>query len=242
MTAIVFAGPSLFGADTSTFGEIDLRPPAGKGDLLAAALAGASAIGLVDGTFEFGAATWHKEILCAIDRGVLVFGAASMGALRAAECAAFGMVGIGRVYADYAEGRRQSDADVAIMHAPAALAYRPLSEALVDMDATLDRLSETGALSTEMAALLGNAARAAHFKDRTWPIITARAGFDGEQAGKLLELLRTCRVSVKTADALALIAALQDENLRSRPAPRLPAPFNRTMFFESLLCDIRNRR
>ncbi|MEJ0097006.1 MAG: TfuA-like protein [Bauldia sp.] len=50
-----------------------------------AVLAGASVIGLVDGVFENVASVWHKEILYALSEGVQVFGAASMGALRAAD-------------------------------------------------------------------------------------------------------------------------------------------------------------
>ena len=48
---------------------------------------------------------WHKEILFALSEGIDVYGAASMGALRAAELDAFGMRGIGDVYSAYAEGR-----------------------------------------------------------------------------------------------------------------------------------------
>ena len=110
MTPLIFAGPSLYTVTPEQLSGIDLRPPAGKGDLLAAIRAGAKVIGIVDGTFEYGASVWHKEILFAIRQGVAVFGAASMGALRAAECADFGMIGIGRVFADYAAGRRRSDA------------------------------------------------------------------------------------------------------------------------------------
>ena len=41
------------------------EPSAGKGDLLAAGLGSAKVIGLIDGTFEFGAATWPYW-LCAV--------------------------------------------------------------------------------------------------------------------------------------------------------------------------------
>ena len=46
---------------------------------------------IVDGSFQWTPAVWHKEILWAMGRGVHVFGAASMGALRAAELDGFGL-------------------------------------------------------------------------------------------------------------------------------------------------------
>ncbi|MDY0872693.1 TfuA-like protein [Dongia rigui] len=233
MTPIVFAGPSLHGIASERLAGIDLRPPAGKGDLLAAVQAGGQAIGVIDGSFEYGASVWHKEILFALRRGVAVFGAASMGALRAAECAAFGMVGIGRVFADYEAGRRRSDGDVAMVHAPAALGYKPLTEALVDMDETLARLLATAKIDADIAGRLGAAASALHFKDRTWPQVLAAAGIDGAAKDDLTALLRAHRVSIKTEDALALI-----DHMRALPAARATPPafdFNETLFFREMM-------
>src|SRR5215212_2065593 len=50
---------------------------------------------LIDGAFARVPAVRHKEILFALSRGIDVHGAASMGALRAAELAPFGMKGHG---------------------------------------------------------------------------------------------------------------------------------------------------
>src|SRR5688572_2369741 len=109
MQAAIFAGPSIHGIARALFDAFEFRPPAACGDIIAALHDGVHAIGLIDGVFESTAAVWHKEILLALERGVAVYGAASMGALRAAECHAFGMVGIGRIFADYASGRRVAD-------------------------------------------------------------------------------------------------------------------------------------
>jgi len=61
-------------------------------------------IGIVDGYFERVPAVWHKEILWAMSRGVHVLGAASMGALRAAELHPFGMVGVGAIFEGFRDG------------------------------------------------------------------------------------------------------------------------------------------
>lgn len=237
---VIFAGPSLYGVTRDRLHGVDLRPPAGKGDLLAAAMAGVPAIGLIDGTFEYGAAVWHKEILWALDRGIPVLGAASMGALRGAECAAFGMIGIGTVYADYADGHRQSDADVAVVHAPAALGYRPLTEALVDIDATLVHLRALDEVTEAIGQQLAASAKTLHFKQRSWAQIVAHAGYDGPAAAAILKQLRSGKISAKTTDALALVDAIRSIDLAARGS-RLTGALNRTLFYQSLEQEMRGK-
>src|SRR5205807_2174388 len=99
MTAIIFAGPSLpprlRPAEESLIGW---RPPVRQGEFYRAALARPAVIGVIDGYFEVVPTVWHKEILWAMAQGIYVFGAASIGALRAAELDVFGMRGIGAIY------------------------------------------------------------------------------------------------------------------------------------------------
>lgn len=207
---ILFAGPSLPDAAALRQDGIAARPPAAHGDVLAAVRAGATAIGLVDGNFEHVAPVWHKEILHALEAGVTVFGAASMGALRAAECDGFGMIGIGRIYEDYAAGRRVDDADVALLHGPAELGYPALSLPMVNVDATLDRLAASRRLGDQDIARLREAARALFYKDRTWPAILDRTGSGGDNRRQLLQLFHAEAVNQKRQDALALLRALTD--------------------------------
>jgi len=208
---IVFAGPSIFGIDSALLAGLELRPPAGRGDILLAVADGATAIGLIDGLFDTQPSVWHKEILYALQQRVPVLGAASMGALRAAECAAFGMIGVGGIFEEYASGSRVADADVGVAHAPAELGYQPMSVALVDVEATLRTLHRLGQMPPTVCARLLERARGLHFKHRTWDAI-----FDPD-AGDLLEAARA-QPSRKTADA-----ALLRKQLRGRL--RRPAPF-----------------
>ncbi|MGZ5959233.1 MAG: TfuA-like protein, partial [Myxococcaceae bacterium] len=96
---IAFLGPSLPAAEARGLGELELRPPARRGDIWRALVRAPRAIALVDGVFEASPSVWHHELRAALDAGVRVFGAASMGALRAAELAAEGMRGVGCVHA-----------------------------------------------------------------------------------------------------------------------------------------------
>lgn len=207
---VLFAGPSLFGQSYDRTG-LEVRAPARQGDLHRAVLDGADAIGLVDGVFGFVPSVWHKEILFALKQGVRVLGAASLGALRAAECAPFGMEPVGPIAHSYARGERVEDADVCLAHAPAELDFMPLSEPLVDVEATVAAMRAT---ESEGAALLA-AAQAIYFVDRTVDAIAAVAGLPAEFADRY----RAARVGAKTADALLLV-----DRLRALPAGRGELP------------------
>lgn len=134
---VVFLGPSLAVAEAARLLPARFRPPARQGDVVAALRDGARRIVLLDGTFEAHPAVWHKEILAALSDGVPVHGAASMGALRAAELAAFGMAGHGRVFAAYRDGLVEDDGEVALLHGPAELGFPALTLPLVTLRARI---------------------------------------------------------------------------------------------------------
>src|SRR4051794_37877247 len=106
---MVFVGPTLSREEVRALApSVIVVHPAAAGEILDLALARrrADRIVLIDGYFERMAAVWHKEILFAIERGIEVWGASSMGALRAAELAPFGMIGVGEIYQAFARGAR----------------------------------------------------------------------------------------------------------------------------------------
>jgi hypothetical protein len=104
-TRVIFVGPSLYGCQVDYQPEERWIPPARCGDILETCRQNKpSQIVLIDGVFYQDLAVWHKEILYALLQGVTVIGAASMGALRAAELDRYGMIGIGKIYQMYREG------------------------------------------------------------------------------------------------------------------------------------------
>ncbi|MBX4970158.1 TfuA-like protein [Rhizobium binae] len=207
---IIFAGPSLPDAAELAGEAIRVLPPAMQGDVLAAAEKGANVIGLIDGGFEYAAPVWHKEILRALSLGVTVLGAASMGALRAAECHSFGMVGVGRIFEDYRSGRLVDDAAVALVHAPSALGSKPLTIPLVNVSATLDAMERKGLLPGGVRRELENAAGAVFFKRRTWrSIVEQCTGIAEPDRPKLLTALVGHSVDQKRIDALELLKAVR---------------------------------
>ena len=57
---VFFVGPSLPDAEAYADSTMVIRPPACQGDVMRALEEGATAIGLIDGQFEFVAPVWHK--------------------------------------------------------------------------------------------------------------------------------------------------------------------------------------
>ncbi len=173
--AIAFAGPSTNQLQLSDWPHVDFAPPAQAGDIAAASAAGYRVIGLIDGFFGASRSPWHKEIAWAMRDGARVFGASSMGALRAAELHTLGMVGVGRVFQLYADGTVTADDEVTLIHAPAEAGYMPLSEALANIRLNAIDAVTAGAMAPEAFELLMSAGRGVHYSERSLPSIVAEA-------------------------------------------------------------------
>ncbi|KQT53111.1 hypothetical protein ASG43_19200 [Aureimonas sp. Leaf454] len=233
MVKVLFAGPSLHGVAERP-ADIERRAPARQGDLLAAVHDGATVIGLVDGLFETVASVWHKEILFALAEGVEVLGAASLGALRAAECAPFGMVPVGWIAQRYIGGELDDDAAVAQLHAPAELGFQAVTEALVDVEAAVADLRRRSAVSPAEASRLLAAARATFFKERTYARLAETAGLSRERGLEIKAAVGALGPRLKQRDALRLVEAmlaLPDARRSVRPGWTLsrPAAFSRSL-------------
>ncbi|WP_105386596.1 TfuA-like protein [Neorhizobium alkalisoli] len=223
---IVFVGPSLPNAHQLAGTGIKVRPPAIQGDLRRAVDEGATAIGLIDGAFEYVAPVWHKEILFGLANGVTIYGAASMGALRAAECQAFGMIGVGEIFRGYASGGLVDDADVALLHGPEEVNYVAVTLPLVNVTATLARCRRKDVICAQEERWIAESANALFFKARTWVAIVERCGeIEPLRLAELLTILKTQYVDQKRLDALSLIEALRQT---SQPSAVPSFDFNRT--------------
>jgi hypothetical protein len=201
---VVFVGPSLAGAQVDLAG-VQVRPPAAQGDLYRAALGRPAAIALIDGVFGRQPAVWHKEVLWALAKGIPVVGGASMGALRAAELSSFGMVGVGQIFRRYESGECNDDDEVALLHSDAAGGYRPLTEPLVNVRATIAAAQSANVLSAVQIRLLLTCAKRLHYTERTWESLLDAASSNVEWDDKCRRAftawLATGKVDQKRLDA-----------------------------------------
>lgn len=208
MTVVVFAGPSLRADDIRARLVCEVRPPAMVGDVLRAVREDARVIAIVDGRFDGVLPVWHKEILWALSQGVHVFGAASMGALRAAELSDFGMVGVGRIFEAYRSGELEADDEVALLHGPAEIGYAAVTEALVNVRATVANAIDTDVLQPDQGRMVLEVAASLHYRDRSWEAVLAR--FAGNVHERLRAWLPVGRVDQKRRDALELVTRLAE--------------------------------
>src|SRR5690349_10228433 len=135
---LIFLGPTLPQAEATALLPACVRPPARRGDIYRALADGYTTIVLIDGEFHGAPSVWQREIADATAEGASVHGAASMGAIRAAELYTFGMMGHGRIFEWYRDGIIDADDEVALGYGPAELGYPALSEPLVNIRATLE--------------------------------------------------------------------------------------------------------
>ncbi|MPZ10100.1 MAG: hypothetical protein GEU89_07775 [Kiloniellaceae bacterium] len=220
MSIAVFLGPSLPRAEAAAILEADYRPPVRQGDVYRLVQQRRpQAIAVVDGYFQEVPSVWHKEILWALDQGIPVYGAASMGALRAAELARYGMVGIGKIYdayragsyAPYGDEPFEDDDEVAVIHGPAELSYPPLSVAMVDLRETLAQAAEAGVIDAALRDALVAAFKRRFYRARSFEALSevlVELGVPSQAAQALQAWLAQGRTSQKKADAAALLETL----------------------------------
>jgi len=219
-TTLVFIGPTLPADEVAArLPGARVMPPVAVGDVLRAARdRRVRRIAIVDGYFERMAAVWHKEILVALERGIAVWGAASMGALRAAELAPFGMIGVGAIYRAYRRGELVADDEVAVAHLPAERGFRAVSDALVDIRFALARTAVSQRTRDRVIEL----ARARFYRERTWPALLADARAAGVPRAQLAALAAAPKPSRKAADARLLLARLARDRGARPPKHAVP--------------------
>jgi len=212
MTIHVFVGPTLPRDEVLTRlpGAV-VHGPAKFGDVYRSARESPAAIALIDGYFERVPATWHKEILWAMSQGVHVFGASSMGALRAAELCDFGMVGVGAIFEAFRNGELEDDDEVAVAHADETSSFASASEAMVNVRATLREATKAGCLRAATAGTLTRLAKESFYAERSYPALLragGAAGLDPLELERLRAWLVEGRLDQKRADAERLLREL----------------------------------
>ena len=243
MSAVVFLGPTLdLASARAILASAIYLPPARQGDVLRAAqVLRPASIAIVDGYFRQAPAVWHKEILWCLKQHIRVLGAASMGALRAAELAPFGMRGVGRIYdayassvfAPYFDEPFENDDEVAVAHAPAQAGYIA-SEALVNMRATLAAAHRERIIEQHVRDQLLCIAKSMFFMQRTFSALLARAreaGLDAAALHAFEQWLPQGRVDQKREDAVALLEAMARDDDSGPPGVKDFA-FERTTMWE----------
>ncbi len=207
----IFLGPSLSHDDAKSILCAHYAPPIKRGDLENAMRQGARLIGIIDGSFYRTFSVSPFEIVSALRKGVKVFGASSMGALKAVECEPFGMVGVGKIFEWYRSGKLEAEDEVAIVFDPDSL--KALSVPLVNMRYAFFQAKEEGLITQKEKNLLLRIAKKIYFPERNYQRLFADAKSGGFPAGKLKKLeafVNRDSCDLKALDAIACLNKIRE--------------------------------
>ncbi|MFE7764172.1 TfuA-like protein [Streptomyces sp. NPDC057438] len=218
----VFAGPTLSRPEPLlTAPQVRSRPPVRHGDLFPESVPDGDTAVIIDGLYHQAPALRHKEIVAAMARGVRVIGAASIGALRAAELAPYGMRGIGTIYRGYAVGALCGDDEVAVGQAPDGR-EESLTWPLVNLRYVLKTAAARGIVGPERAVRLLAALREVYYPQRTRAAVRAVSRNCGEEQFDRWLTERRRRNphfgDLKRAEALSAVRAALRSPHRGAPA------------------------
>jgi TfuA protein len=163
MKTVFFAGPSISGRKIRSILDADIAPPIRRGDL--DRFGDYDVLVIIDGEFGQSLSVSPKEILAFLDRGKVVIGASSMGALRASELDVYGMVGVGWVYQRFTNVEIRRDDDVAMAFSP--LDFSPVTVPMVDVEYWMESLRLKDQVSAKESAAILRTVRRIFFAERT---------------------------------------------------------------------------
>ncbi|WP_236141519.1 TfuA-like protein [Nostoc sp. CMAA1605] len=234
----IYLGPTLSVTQASQILPARYLAPVRCGDILACLRLQPRVIAIIDGFFDRNASVWHKEILWAIAAGVRVFGASSMGALRATELETFGMEGFGEIFTAYRDGKYIGDDEVAILHSNATSQYKPLTDALVNIRATVNHAVSQNILEPAIANLIINCAKKQFFSQRYLRQAVADAEALGGDAKVLAHFGDFVEnggyVDQKKLDAIGLLKHLVTMVGESLEQNQVNFQLSKSMFIEEL--------
>jgi hypothetical protein len=213
---VIFTGPSLHPHEARKLLDATFSPPIKRGDLtLLSASKPPHVVGIIDGEFYQSLAVTPKEVLALLENGVAVYGAASMGALRAVELSRYGMIGVGSVFRLFRRGVLDADDEVALTYCKET--YRAMSQPLVNIRYALRAAVRRGILIRDDAESILSTIRTAYFPERTTKLVlsTAREVAGGERAQKLELFLRAEAPNMKERDAKLLLSRIRRDFIPS---------------------------
>jgi hypothetical protein len=211
---IVYAGLSLpFDEakeilDSTDDVEVIYKRPIKRGDLGQAIKEHPDIIAIIDGVFHQNSAVGHKEILNVMKKGIEVYGASSMGALRASELDTLGMTGVGYVYNQYATGEVDSDDDVAVMLDGESL--EALSVPLINMKYVFTNAASEGIISEGEKDELLRIAKETYYPQRNYAQTLSQSDLGSDTKANLIDFIRTSP-DIKKEDAKELLRLIKNK-------------------------------
>lgn len=202
---IIYLGPSLSINKAKKIIDAEFRPPAKKGDFINLnLLTERRDIVLIDGVFLQEYPPSPIEVFQVINNtNFKVYGAASIGALRAVELEKFGMKGIGKIFGFFKQNIINSDDEIAVTFDSN---YNLLSEAMIDIRYNIFLSWKLGIIDKETKQMMVNLAKRLYFPFRTYENIIKKSCllFPSKEKyiSKFSNYISMNKVSLKELDAI----------------------------------------
>jgi TfuA protein len=207
---IIFLGPSLSHEKARKIFQADFRGPAKKGDLLRASgdIDDSTIVCLVDALFLQDYPPSPIEVYqLMLNKNIKLYGAASLGALRAVELEKFGMIGMGKIFELYKKGKLTADDEIAVTFVEGE--HQLQSEAMIDIRFNLFLAHRMGIINEITKKTIAKVAKNIYFPYRNYTDILDQTQKQYPAISKDLKSFRTYiiknRQSLKERDTIKLI-------------------------------------
>ena len=210
---IVFLGPSLSIEKARKIINAEFLPPAKKGDFIKLSLTSEKKIIiLIDGVFLQDYPPTPIEVFQVVNKNNFqVYGASSLGALRAVELEKFGMKGYGQVFELFKKNIINSDDEVAVTFDNS---YNLLSEAMIDIRYNLFLAFKKGIIDKETKQLITRTAKKIYFPFRSYENIVKKSIELYSDRRDTIEdfhnFVSTQRQSLKELDAMGILKKIAE--------------------------------
>jgi len=210
---IVFLGPSLSIEKARKIINAEFLPPAKKGDFIKLSLISEKKIIiLIDGVFLQDYPPTPIEVFQVVNKNNFqVYGASSLGALRAVELEKFGMKGYGQVFELFKKNIINSDDEVAVTFDNS---YNLLSEAMIDIRYNLFLAFKKGIIDKETKQLITRTAKKIYFPFRSYENIVKKSIELYSDRRDTIEdfhnFVSTQRQSLKELDAMGILKKIAE--------------------------------
>jgi hypothetical protein len=212
---IVFLGPSLSIEKARKIINAEFLPPAKKGDFIKLSLISEKKIIiLIDGVFLQDYPPTPIEVFQVVNKNNFqVYGASSLGALRAVELEKFGMQGYGRIFELFKKNIINSDDEVAVTFDNS---YNLLSEAMIDIRYNLFLAFKKGIIDKETKKLITRTAKKIYFPFRSYEnIVNKSIELYSDRRDSIEDFhnfVSTQRQSLKELDAMGILKKIADNS------------------------------
>lgn len=210
---IVFLGPSLSIEKARKIINAEFLPPAKKGDFIKLSLISEKKIIiLIDGVFLQDYPPTPIEVFQVVNKNNFqLYGASSLGALRAVELEKFGMKGYGQVFELFKKNIINSDDEVAVTFDNS---YNLLSEAMIDIRYNLFLAFKKGIIDKETKQLITRTAKKIYFPFRSYENIVKKSIELYSDTRDTIEdfhnFVSTQRQSLKELDAMGILKKIAE--------------------------------